>query len=160
MLLIPLPYVKGGASLAVFGMLDEVAYLLNLRAKDVECNPVGIAYATVARDGGEAKATLYCDEAKLTAEVREHLRESGVAAAPYGRVQADIGAAAGSGGGKIWIDADRASSTGELLSSRGIASAPPSAPPPPPPSAPPHLIVAHPCSPRPPATRAAVRGLR
>ena len=58
----------------------------------------------------------------------------------------------------LWIDADRASSTGEPLSSRGIASAPPSAPPPPPPSAPPHLIVAHPCSPRHLRRAAADRG--
>lgn len=61
------------ATLAVFSTLDDVAYLLNVRAQgDIEANPVGIAYATVSK----SKITLYCHPKKVEpADVKEHLKD-------------------------------------------------------------------------------------
>lgn len=53
----------------VVSMLDEVAYLLNLRGDDVPYNPVFFAYAAVTRAG----ATLFINEKQIPQDVREHL---------------------------------------------------------------------------------------
>ena len=52
---------KAGADAMLVTDLAEVAWLLNLRGADVECNPVFLAYAVVAKDG----TTLFVDEAKV-----------------------------------------------------------------------------------------------
>jgi Xaa-Pro aminopeptidase len=64
----------------VVSMLDEVAWLFNLRGSDIDYNPVFFAYAVVTHDS----TTLFIDENKLTAEVREHLQD--VQIAPYENV--------------------------------------------------------------------------
>ena len=77
------------ATLCVFPALDDVAYLLNVRAKgDVECNPVGIAYCAVSQDD----IKLYCDaEHKLSdANVKQHLLDAGVTISPYEDIVSDI----------------------------------------------------------------------
>jgi Xaa-Pro aminopeptidase len=61
----------------VVSMLDEVAWLFNLRGSDIDYNPVFFAYALVTPDS----ATLYINEDKLTKAVKEHLQ--GVKIAPY-----------------------------------------------------------------------------
>ncbi|MBO7290227.1 MAG: aminopeptidase P family protein [Bacteroidaceae bacterium] len=63
-------------------MLDEVAWLTNLRGGDVEYNPVVVSYMIVTLDN----AVLYVDERKLTSEVREYLAAQGIAVAGYGDV--------------------------------------------------------------------------
>ena len=93
------------ATLCVFPALDEIAYLLNLRAKgDVDCNPVGISYCTVSHDA----VTLYCDienKVMATPEVKAHLDESGVTVSAYENVVPDIEAhLAKSPKHKVWID--------------------------------------------------------
>lgn len=95
------------ATLAVFGALDDVAYLFNVRCiNDVETCPVGIAYAAVSHD----RATLYCDDEKVrTPEVAEHLRSSGVDVRPYDDVVEDVRShlRADPTKGKVWIDGAR-----------------------------------------------------
>ncbi len=59
--------------------LDDVAWTLNLRGTDVSCNPVFVAYLVIEPDN----ATLFIDEAKLTAEVKDYLRSLDVAILPY-----------------------------------------------------------------------------
>lgn len=63
-------------------MLDEVAWLTNLRGCDVEYNPVVVAYMIVTLDN----AVLYVDERKLSVEVRNYLDSQGIAVAGYGDV--------------------------------------------------------------------------
>ena len=46
-------------------MLDEVAWLFNLRGSDIDYNPVFFAYALVTPES----STLYINEKKLTKEV-------------------------------------------------------------------------------------------
>ena len=63
----------------VVTMLDEVAWLANLRGSDVEYNPVLVAYMIVTTDN----AILYIDERKLTPEVIAYLESQGIGTAPY-----------------------------------------------------------------------------
>ena len=60
-------------------MLDEVAWLTNLRGCDVEYNPVVVSYMIVTLN----KAVLYIDERKLTENVRKYLMTQGVSVANY-----------------------------------------------------------------------------
>ena len=70
-----------GARATVVNMLDEVAWLLNLRGSDIEYNPVFFAYAyvsaaapSVPADGeGKGTALLFVDERQLGDGVKEHL---------------------------------------------------------------------------------------
>ncbi|EWZ38335.1 xaa-Pro aminopeptidase [Fusarium oxysporum Fo47] len=60
-------------------MLDEIAWLFNLRGNDIPYNPVFFAYATVTPDA----AKLYIDEAKLDDKCRSHLTSNKVDIKPY-----------------------------------------------------------------------------
>lgn len=95
---------KKKVTMAVFCTLDDVAYLLNMRAMgDVETCPVGIAYATVTKD----QITLYCDSAKVESpEVQDHLSE--VTIKPYDDIVPDIEAHCKESKTKVWIDKSRA----------------------------------------------------
>ena len=63
--------------------LDDIAWTLNLRGADVHCNPVFVSYLLIS----SRSATLFVDEAKLTAPARQQLREAGVDTAPYTAVK-------------------------------------------------------------------------
>ncbi|WFD01957.1 Xaa-Pro aminopeptidase [Malassezia obtusa] len=67
-----------GAYGFVATMLDEVAWLFNLRGTDVPYNPVFFTFAIVTMD----RTVLYVNESQLTNEVREHLGSS-VVLRPY-----------------------------------------------------------------------------
>lgn len=70
----------------VISMLDEVAWLYNLRGSDVECNPVFLSYALVSQTG----AYLYVQPGKVPPEVAAHLAEAGVEVRDYNRMTADV----------------------------------------------------------------------
>lgn len=65
--------------LHIITALDDVAWTLNLRGSDVECNPVFVGYIAL----GLEEATLFVDKAKLTPEVEQHLQAAGVKVAAY-----------------------------------------------------------------------------
>ena len=95
------------ATMSVFSALDDVAYLLNVRATgDVETCPVGIGYVTITND----EVVVYCDPAKLVAEeVQAHLTEAGVVHKPYDDVVPAIEEhVAASKSNRVWIDKSRA----------------------------------------------------
>ena len=71
-----------GVAGQVVTMLDEVAWITNLRGEDVEYNPVLVSYMLVT----DESAVLYIDDRKLTTEVKEYLLSQGVATAPYGDI--------------------------------------------------------------------------
>lgn len=71
-----------GADGMLVSALDDIAWTLNLRGSDVHCNPVFVSYLIIEQDG----ATLFVDEAKVTGEVAEYLRQIHVAVRPYGDV--------------------------------------------------------------------------
>jgi Xaa-Pro aminopeptidase len=63
-----------------------VAWTLNLRGSDIEFNPVFVSYLLITAD----KATLYINQAKLTAEVSAYLKAEGVDTKPYGEIESDL----------------------------------------------------------------------
>lgn len=69
----------------VISMLDEIAWLFNLRGSDIPYNPVFFSYAVVT----PTDATLYVDESKVPAEVKSHLGDA-VKLRPYGTIFEDI----------------------------------------------------------------------
>lgn len=69
---------KKGADVVVVSALDEVAWLLNVRGADIDCNPVTVAYAAVTADG----AVLFVDDAKVDERARAHISEN-AAIRPY-----------------------------------------------------------------------------
>lgn len=68
-----------GARSHVVCTLDDIAWILNLRASDVDYNPVAVAFLIVDRD----EAQLYTDPSRVTAEAQAHCRAAGVAIVPY-----------------------------------------------------------------------------
>lgn len=59
--------------------LDEIAWLFNLRGRDVECNPVFYAYALISQE----EAILFVEKEKLLAELQVSLSNEGVKIRPY-----------------------------------------------------------------------------
>eukprot|EP01133_Synstelium_polycarpum_P004320 gene4320-5046_t len=68
---------KENADYLVVSALDEIAWLYNLRGSDISFNPVFMSYALV----GRTTATLFIDERKVPADVRQNL--PGVDIKPY-----------------------------------------------------------------------------
>lgn len=68
------------------GSLDDICYLLNIRANDVQCNSVVISFLLVSNDD----CILYVDKDKLTDKVKKHLEDSGVSIKDYELVNKDI----------------------------------------------------------------------
>ncbi len=62
--------------------LDDVAWTLNLRGRDVHCNPVFLGYLLIAPE----RATLFIDRRKLTPEVERYLSSVGVGVEEYAAV--------------------------------------------------------------------------
>lgn len=96
--------VNAGASAIIITMLDEVAWLLNVRGNDVPHSPVAYAYVVV----GLETASLFVDESKVTPEVLAHLNEAGVTVKPYASLVSEIKGLA-SKGSKLWLDSSRVS---------------------------------------------------
>jgi Xaa-Pro aminopeptidase len=70
----------------VVSMLDEIAWLFNLRGNDIPYNPVFFSYAIVTPD----KATLYVDSSKLSEESKNYLSTNNVMVRPYDAFFEDI----------------------------------------------------------------------
>jgi Xaa-Pro aminopeptidase len=77
---------KTHADVFVISALDDIAWLFNIRGKDVDYNPVVISYALVDSE----KTTLYIAPDKLTPETNSYLQSQGVTAAPYLAVYDDL----------------------------------------------------------------------
>jgi Xaa-Pro aminopeptidase len=69
----------------IVSMLDEVAWLFNLRGNDIPYNPVFFSYAAVT----PTTATLYVDSSKLGSDCEAYLAENGVSIRPYEKIFAD-----------------------------------------------------------------------
>ena len=93
----------GAGALAVT-MLDEVAWLLNVRGGDVAYNPVALAYVLVTTD----KAIMFVDVGKVTEEVGGQLGGAGVEVRGYEEAFEVVGALAAEGV-KIWMDPTKVS---------------------------------------------------
>lgn len=70
---------KQQADSLVVTRLDSVAWLLNLRAADIECTPFAVAYCLVTKD----KATLFINQARLEPAAAQGLAQQGVEVQNY-----------------------------------------------------------------------------
>ena len=68
-----------GRDLLIVSSLSDIAWLTNLRAFDIKCNPLFLSYFILETD----KATLFIQEEALSEEVRKYLAENGIDIKPY-----------------------------------------------------------------------------
>ncbi len=68
-----------GADFHIVSMLDELAWLFNLRGSDVEYNPVFTGFGWI----GERESILFVDTDKLSEELRRKLENEGVEVKEY-----------------------------------------------------------------------------
>ncbi len=68
-----------GATSIFIPALDEIAWVLNIRSRDVNCNPVATSFLYLSPAG----STLFIKEEKIDAATRAYLADNGVAVAPY-----------------------------------------------------------------------------
>lgn len=63
--------------------LDDLAWLFNIRGKDVDYNPVAVAYAIVGKD----KAFIFIDPRKCDQTVRDYFTDNNIEIRPYGDLE-------------------------------------------------------------------------
>ena len=68
-----------GCTAQLVGKLDNLAWLLNLRAMDIECTPYAMAYCYVTL----SRAVLFINQARVTPEAKAELEANGVTLADY-----------------------------------------------------------------------------
>ena len=68
-----------GCTAQLVGKLDNLAWLLNLRAMDIECTPYAMACCYVTPN----RAVLFIDQARVTPEAKAELEANGVTLADY-----------------------------------------------------------------------------
>lgn len=73
---------KKGVKYFILGSLDDIAWVYNIRGRDVACNPVVISYALISRD----KAWLFVNKEKIDESVKSHLEENGIEIEDYEKV--------------------------------------------------------------------------
>lgn len=71
----------------IISSLDDIAWLFNIRGRDVTNNPVVISYALISME----EAYLFIDERKVTEEVRTTLSNNQVQIKPYDDILAEVG---------------------------------------------------------------------
>jgi len=94
---------KQGAAVLVLSMLDEIAWLFNIRGNDVNYNPVVISYAVVEED----KATLFIAPEKIDSATCASLLTEGVTVAAYSQIYESISALSASQ--KVMFDGSKLS---------------------------------------------------
>ncbi|XP_066398896.1 aminopeptidase P2-like [Miscanthus floridulus] len=90
---------ENGCDAVVISMLDEVAWLLNMRGSDVPHSPVFYSYLIVE----VSTATLFVDSSKVSKDVLEHLEQTGVKLKPYEAIISEVERLAEKGA-KLWLD--------------------------------------------------------
>lgn len=88
-----------GSSAIVISILDEIAWLLNLRGNDVPHSPVMYAYLIVDLNG----AKLFVDSSKVSEEVMSYLKNAGVELRPYESILSEVESLA-IRGAHLWLD--------------------------------------------------------
>ena len=68
-----------GCDAMLITALDEIAWTLNLRGSDVECNPVFVSYLLISNK----QSVLFVSPGKLSPEVKSYLAAEGVETQPY-----------------------------------------------------------------------------
>ncbi|ABO46931.1 aminopeptidase P family protein [Francisella tularensis] len=71
--------------------LDHIAWLLNIRARDVECTPLVISYLFVSLD----KIILYVDDRKITPAIKKYFDDNHIQTRDYYQFYQDLEATTG-----------------------------------------------------------------
>ncbi len=71
-----------GAAHLLIAKLDDIMWLYNIRANDVDCNPVALSYTYISKD----KAILFIQTEALTEEAKQHFEKNGVTCEEYDTV--------------------------------------------------------------------------
>ena len=70
--------------------LDDIAYLLNARGKDIKYNPVFNSFMFLSKVNGLNSYTLYMSKEKLSLEAKAKFIEQGINVKPYNAIYKDI----------------------------------------------------------------------
>ena len=68
-----------GADIHIISFLDDIAWLFNIRGRDIPCNPVVLSYAAVT----EKEAFIFIDREKITEAVEEYFKENNIEIKEY-----------------------------------------------------------------------------
>lgn len=109
-----------GADATFISDLAEIAWTLNVRSRDVNCNPVATSFLYIAPDS----ATLFIDPAKLTDEACAYLKANGVDTAPYTSV-AEFIASLPAGQSLLYNPAQTVARLRDIMGDRGLVSSSP-----------------------------------
>ena len=83
--------------------LDDIAYLLNARGKDITYNPVFMSFMLLSRVNGVDSYTLYICSTKLDNETRAYLKENNINFKPYNKIYSDVSKL----NHRVYIDANK-----------------------------------------------------
>ena len=84
--------IDAGATHHLLSSLDDIAWLTNLRGADVDYNPVFLAHMLIDVDSNVINsATLFIDNNKVSSEIAQYLKDSGITLADYEAVQDALG---------------------------------------------------------------------
>lgn len=90
---------KQNAAHLVISKLDDIMWLYNIRANDVDCNPVALAYTFIS----ENEAILFVQEKAVTEEAKAYLSKHGVTIREYSEIITFLESVKVEG--KIWCSA-------------------------------------------------------
>lgn len=82
---------RAGCGATLVSSLDDIAWILNLRGNDVECNPVFMGYLWLTEKDG----VLFANVDSFAPEIREKLAGLGISLRPYDEAYERIGELAG-----------------------------------------------------------------
>jgi Xaa-Pro aminopeptidase len=88
------------AEVLLLNVLDEIAWLFNLRGSDLSYNPFFISYAAITSE----KAELFVDLKKVTPEVKKYLAEAKVSVSEYTEFESKLLKLKGN----VWLDPNNA----------------------------------------------------
>lgn len=77
---------KCHANNLLLASLDDIAWLLNLRGSDVDCNPVFLSYFLI----NDHRYTLYVDKEKVSSEVEKFLENNSIQIEDYNKIVEDL----------------------------------------------------------------------
>lgn len=106
-----------GADSVFISALDEIAWILNIRSRDVNCNPVAISFLYISPKG----STLFILPEKIDAEVADYLAKRNVSVAPYNSV-ADFLAALPANDKVLVVAARNSGASRAILGDRAVVT--------------------------------------
>lgn len=77
---------RKNADVHIMTTLDDICWTFNIRGRDVECNPVIMAFSAITKD----RAYIYADRERFNSDIESRFNEAGVDIRPYEQIYDDI----------------------------------------------------------------------